>query len=108
MGRSPACFTIPSFLRPAVTLFCLGFSQAQPGNLRHQWTVTVVEHDSGNLDDSTLVMDTASTTGFDDGLDVLCSADSGGAEACLLIDSTSYLTSYIPSNGDSAIHWAVS
>ena len=62
---------------------------------------------AGDSTTLTLVMDTAATIGFDDGLDVLCSADSGGGEACLLIDSTLYLTSYIPSNGDWAIHWAV-
>ena len=101
--------TIPSFLLPFVTLFCLGFSlaQAQESPCTPEWTVTVEVVMAGDSTTLTLVMDTAATIGFDDGLDVLCSADSGGAEACLLIDSTLYLTSYIPSNGDSAIYWAV-
>lgn len=101
--------TIPSFLLPFVPLFCLGFSQAQAQEspCSPEWTVTVEVVMAGDSTTLTLVMDTAATIGFDDSLDVLCGADSAGAEACLLMDSTLYLTSHIPSNGDSAIHWAV-
>ena len=55
----------------------------------------------------TLVLDTAGTAGYDDGLDVVCASDSNGIHACLLSEGTLFETNHVPSNGDSAVHFKI-
>ena len=80
---------------------------AQTTDCSPEWTVSFgVEHDSGNLG-LELVMDTASTTGFDDGLDQACAQDSAGTFVCFLAEGELYGVNHIPSQGDSAIHFTL-
>jgi len=55
----------------------------------------------------TLVLDTASTTGYDEGVDVVCASDSNGIHACLLSEGTLFETNHVPSNGDSAVYFTI-
>ena len=100
----------PSFSSWAALLMgCLMATStvAQTTDCSPEWTVSFgVEHESGNLD-LELVMDTASTTGFDDGLDQACAQDSAGIFVCFLAEGELYGVNHIPSQGDSAIHFTL-
>ena len=80
---------------------------AQTTDCSPEWTVSfAVEFDNGNLG-LDLVMDTAATTGFDEGLDQECAQDPGDVFVCLLTDGQLYGVNHIPSQGDSAIHFVL-
>ena len=80
-------------------------ASAQQSPCVPQWTVSFDLIGGQDTVALALVMDTAATFGWDEGLDVLCQSDSGVIQACLIEDSLSFQTNHVPSDGDSAIHW---
>ena len=48
-------------------------------------------------------MDTASTTGFDEGVDLVCAQDSSEVFVCLVSVEALYSVSHIPGQADSAV-----
>ena len=87
--------------------FSISASQAQTAACSPEWTVTFeVQSDMDTLG-LALVMDTASTTGFDAGLDEVCAQDSGEVFVCLVSDDVFYSVNHIPSQSDSALHFTL-
>ena len=78
---------------------------AQDSGCVPQWTVVMEMVSHSDTSHAVLVVDTASTAGVDEGLDVVCMADSTWPRACFLTEGIRLQTSHVPSHGDSAIHW---
>ncbi len=76
---------------------------AQDSLCAPQWTVQFTAISGGDTTHLALVMDTASTSDFDLGLDSLCLADTSEAFACFATDNEPLVIQHLPSNGDSII-----
>ena len=75
---------------------------SQEGECYPEWTVQFSAEGSETASLS-LVMDTASTSGFDLDTDSLCALDSSSTGICLLAGDTLFAVNHVPSNGAGSI-----
>ena len=96
------------FITALAITFCVLSSvsaslSAQDSLCAPQWTVQFTAVSGSDTTHLALVMDTASTSDFDLGLDSLCLADTSAAFACFATENEPLVIQHLPSNGDSII-----